>query len=106
METGLEKKIARLTEAQKLTVGGYIDFLIDEENKKMLVNEPEAIYQASRKNKATANATPVDVENVISETKEKTKGKKLKREFGSLKGLITYIADDFDAPMEEFKDYM
>ncbi len=26
--------------------------------------------------------------------------------FGSAKGLITYIADDFDAPLEDFKEYM
>ena len=26
--------------------------------------------------------------------------------FGSAKGIITYIADDFDAPLEEFKEYM
>jgi len=31
---------------------------------------------------------------------------KAPREFGSLKGFITYIADDFDAPPEDFKDYM
>ncbi|MBC7398780.1 MAG: DUF2281 domain-containing protein [Mucilaginibacter sp.] len=31
---------------------------------------------------------------------------KLKREFGGLKGFVTYIADDFDAPLEDFKDYM
>lgn len=28
------------------------------------------------------------------------------RGYGSLKGLITYISDDFDEPLEDFKDYM
>jgi hypothetical protein len=28
------------------------------------------------------------------------------RKAGSMKGLITYIADDFDAPLEDFKEYM
>lgn len=28
------------------------------------------------------------------------------RKAGSAKGLITYIADDFDAPFEDFKEYM
>jgi len=28
------------------------------------------------------------------------------RQFGSLKGMITYIADDFDAPLDDFGDYM
>ncbi len=31
--------------------------------------------------------------------------KKKKRQFGSAKGLIN-IADDFDAPLEDFKEYM
>ncbi len=31
---------------------------------------------------------------------------KLKREFGGLKGFVTYMADDFDAPLEDFKEYM
>lgn len=26
--------------------------------------------------------------------------------YGSMKGTVIYIADDFDAPMDEFKDYM
>lgn len=28
------------------------------------------------------------------------------RQFGSLKGLITYIADDFDDPLNDFSEYM
>ena len=28
------------------------------------------------------------------------------REFGCMKGLVIYMADDFDAPLEDFKDYM
>lgn len=26
--------------------------------------------------------------------------------FGALKGMITYMADDFDAPLEDMKEYM
>jgi prevent-host-death family protein len=26
--------------------------------------------------------------------------------FGSAKGIITYMADDFDAPLDDFKEYM
>ncbi|HEY0049867.1 MAG TPA: DUF2281 domain-containing protein [Pyrinomonadaceae bacterium] len=29
-----------------------------------------------------------------------------KRKFGSMKGLVKHIAEDFDAPLEDFKDYM
>lgn len=34
------------------------------------------------------------------------KPKKKNRKFGSMKGLIIHIANDFDAPLEDFKDYM
>ncbi len=34
------------------------------------------------------------------------KTKKKERKFGSMKGLIINIADDFDAPLEDFKEYM
>jgi hypothetical protein len=27
-------------------------------------------------------------------------------QFGCMKGLVTYIADDFDGPLEDFDDYM
>ena len=47
-----------------------------------------------------------EVEALV-ETLSNQSGKiKAPREFGSLKGFITYIADDFDAPPEDFKDYM
>lgn len=28
------------------------------------------------------------------------------RKAGTLKGLVSYMASDFDAPMEDFKEYM
>ena len=34
------------------------------------------------------------------------KPKRKERKFGSMKGLVKHIADDFDAPLEDFKDYM
>ncbi len=34
------------------------------------------------------------------------KEKKTKRQFGSMKGLVVYMAPDFNAPLDEFKDYM
>jgi len=38
---------------------------------------------------------------------EKTEGPtKPKRRFGSMKGLVVHIADDFDEPLEDFSDYM
>lgn len=29
----------------------------------------------------------------------------VERTFGTLKGLVTYVADDFDAPLDDFSDY-
>lgn len=29
-----------------------------------------------------------------------------RRKAGSMKGLISYMAEDFNAPVEDFKDYM
>ena len=37
---------------------------------------------------------------------KKEKSTKKVRTAGSLKGFITYMADDFDAPLDDFKDYM
>ncbi len=38
---------------------------------------------------------------------QKNNGEKKKdREFGSMKGLVAHISDDFDEPLEDFKDYM
>ena len=34
------------------------------------------------------------------------KSSKPRGQFGDLKGFVKYIADDFDATPEEFKDYM
>ena len=34
------------------------------------------------------------------------KNKRKERKFGSMKGLVKHIAEDFDAPLEDFKDYM
>jgi len=36
--------------------------------------------------------------------KKSAEKKPLKR--GSMKGLVLYMADDFDAPLEDFEDYM
>lgn len=28
------------------------------------------------------------------------------RKFGSARGMVTYVADDFDAPLDDFAEYM
>ena len=47
----------------------------------------------------------IEIENMISKLQEK-KHKKIKRKAGCMKDFVTYIADDFDAPLEDFKQYM
>ena len=37
---------------------------------------------------------------------QKNGKKKKERKFGSMKGLVVHIADDFDAPLEDFEEYM
>ncbi|AXE21574.1 DUF2281 domain-containing protein [Runella rosea] len=39
-------------------------------------------------------------------SKYKTKRSVPKRKAGSMKGLVSYISDDFNAPLEDFKEYM
>jgi Protein of unknown function (DUF2281) len=34
------------------------------------------------------------------------KVKKQQRSFGAMKGLVKYMSPDFNAPLEDFKDYM
>ena len=46
----------------------------------------------------------VNLNLIKLEKNEKTKKKE--RKFGSMKGLVVNIADDFDEPLEDFKDYM
>lgn len=50
------------------------------------------------------------IEHLIDKSKHKEKGsnqkeKLQKRVFGALKGKI-HLSEDFDAPLDEFKDYM
>ena len=46
----------------------------------------------------------------LSETRSKNGGKKPAEKqplkFGAMKGLVLYMADDFDAPLEDFEEYM
>lgn len=42
----------------------------------------------------------------LTKDQEIEKLSKKNRKFGSMKGLVKHIADDFDAPLEDFKDYM
>ena len=55
------------------------------------------------------DALPEDVlfkiEDLILKSKFKM-DKQTKRHAGCMKGLVVYMADDFDAPLDDFKKYM
>lgn len=42
----------------------------------------------------------------LIEVTEGVRPKRPNRRFGSMKGLVVQISDDFDAPVEDFQDYM
>lgn len=44
-----------------------------------------------------------EVEKTLAENKSPQKEKRI---FGRMKGFVKYMADDFNEPLEDFKDYM
>ena len=47
----------------------------------------------------------IELEKLISQLKINKKPVS-KRQFGCMKGLVVSMADDFDAPLDDFKEYM
>lgn len=48
----------------------------------------------------------IDNSMSVSISKKKPVAKPFKRKFGCGKGIFTYVSDDFDAPLDDFKEYM
>ena len=48
----------------------------------------------------------VRVKKAIDKDLNSNQANKPKRKAGTMKGLVRYMAPDFDAPCEDFKDYM
>ena len=95
----LEKKIAMLPDSLRLKAEGYVDALLIENNINVsVVDKTPKMYPA-----ADSNIGLFSVKEPDHAFKQKDK---MKREFGGLKGFVTHMADDFDAPMEDFKSYM
>ena len=44
----------------------------------------------------------LDKDFIVTEAKTPLK----ERPIGSMEGMLVYMADDFDAPLDDFKDYM
>lgn len=47
-----------------------------------------------------------DADRPVARLKSEPPRERKVRPPGSMKGQILYMADDFDAPLEDFKDYM
>lgn len=47
-----------------------------------------------------------DLEDMDLIKVQKNGKRKKERKFGSMKGLVVHIADDFDAPLEDFEEYI
>ncbi len=57
--------------------------------------------------KAVRMLDEMENEKLIEITKpSKNGGEKKPLQRGSMKGLVLYIADDFDAPLDDFEEYM
>ena len=57
--------------------------------------------------KAEAMLDEMESKKLIKLSKhEKNGGEKKPLQFGAMKGLVLYMADDFDAPLDDFEDYM
>lgn len=100
METSvLVEKVEKLPESLKKEVSDFVDFLIyKNENQREKIDDNSSFKYNFEEDKSSINFT------IINEPSfEKPK---LKREFGGLKGFVTYMAEDFDAPIDDFKDYM
>ncbi len=56
---------------------------------------------------AEAMLDEMESEKLIKLSKHpKNGGEKKPLQFGCMKGLVTYIAEDFDAPLDDFEEYM
>lgn len=123
MKTELIEKLEKLPASLQKEVEGYVDFLIFKDQHQEKADPSLSFtYNNKEENQSLNTVNEPGVEKTKSKRESgKLKDKiwmsddfdgpldekpKLQREFGGLKGLVTYIADDFDAPLEDFKDYM
>ncbi len=55
--------------------------------------------------RAIDRMTPKAIEELFHQVAEPEE-QEPKLKFGALKGMLVYMSPDFDAPLEDFKDYM
>lgn len=56
---------------------------------------------------AEAMLDEMESKKLIKLSKHEKNGREKKPlQFGAMKGLVLYMADDFDGPLDDFEDYM
>lgn len=85
--TALLKKLEQLPPTLKKEVEDFVDFLIYKNENSLSIEEAAPYYQCDENLSAVKVLEPKPV-------------------FGSGKGLFGKMADDFDAPLDEMKEYM
>ena len=66
---------------------------------------PELIAQSIEGKEIVISQSGKPLVKLVALNGQKLSGQKRKRRFGSAKGLIR-MSDDFDEPLEDFRDYM
>ncbi|MEK7432153.1 MAG: DUF2281 domain-containing protein [Cyanobacteriota bacterium] len=89
-EQELFSKIHIMPENMKSQIFDYVEFLV---NKYKLQQEQKKIIPKFDSNKTH------DFDKSLEVQEER-------KIFGKLKGFVKYIADDFDEPLDDFKEYM
>lgn len=56
----------------------------------------------AKKNKQAELSEPIESQTTTCDVEEG----KFKRKFGCMNGIVKYMADDFDAPLDDFAEYM
>lgn len=85
--TSLLEKVEQLPTALKKEVEDFVDFLIYKKKTALFVEDAAPVYHYNKNLPEIKVSEPKPV-------------------FGSGKGLFGKMADDFDAPLDEMKDYM
>ena len=104
-DLALFSKFANLPADLKAEAADFIDFLVQKAAKSNSKNSTfgaEKVGPAAQVNSTEPQGIIIEKLSPLTES-----GKpRLPLEFGAGREIITYIADDFDAPLDDFKEYM
>lgn len=102
------KRLQALPSEILVAVEDFIDFLAAKQQFAALkVEEPSSTYGSAKK---SLTLSVQDFNDFLTAKYAKQtiapNTKKSKSGYGAAKGLINHIANDFNAPLDDFKDYM